>query len=299
MRSNTSLTAHTTGQSATSQQNSTQKISNVPAKIRPDTTKETKPAHGTAETYDVLPLAGKREDGESVRAVEACNDWLRMGRGRSLRKLKRHYSQADSKPSETLQNTPESSPPTDSYDTLRDWSQKFHWPDRSVLYDFEWEKKRTEIAHAEMNTGIALPYIRLREIKEIYSILKSEMMEVGQNAAGDEVLHNLWTPDVKMVGSGESAERIDLEKYNSAIIDDLRGLLADAAKETGGRQPKDETAALLQMLVHKVGLENIPDAVLERMGKGENVFAVMFDIINSIETGQDGKPRFSAPLALI
>ena len=138
MRSNTSLAANTASQSATRQQDSPQEISSkAPAKIRPIMADKAKPSHGAAEPYHVLPLAGEREDGESGRAVIACNDWLRMGQGRSLRKLITEYSQADLKPSETLRNTQENKPPTLSYDTLRDWSQKFHWPDRGVLYDFE------------------------------------------------------------------------------------------------------------------------------------------------------------------
>ena len=42
-------------------------------------------------------LAGERCEGESDRAVVACNDYLRLGPGRSLRKLLK-------KPGKTRQN---------------------------------------------------------------------------------------------------------------------------------------------------------------------------------------------------
>ena len=53
------------------------------------------------------PLAGHRHDAESDNAVMCCNDWLRLGRGRSMRRLFEQYS-------ETLQSTPKITVPTTS-----------------------------------------------------------------------------------------------------------------------------------------------------------------------------------------
>lgn len=223
-----------------------------------------------------------------------------MGRGRSLRKLYALYS-------EISPDSPDSAPPTASYDTLRIWSQKYDWADRAVLYDYEWEKKRTEIAHAQMLSGIALSHVRLREISELYALLIDELYEEEEieddertpdSEEGETVLRKLWVKDVKNVGSGDFTRPVTIRRYNAAIIADIRGLLDDAAKETGGRKPKDETAALLQMLVAKVGLENIPDAVLERMSKGESAYAVMFDIINNLQVPNAPLLQGSTPVAL-
>jgi hypothetical protein len=50
----------------------------------------------------------------------------------------------------------------------------------------------------------------------------------------------LWTDQVKGVGSGDIAEIIDYEEFNSAEVIQYRGVLDDIAKETGGRVVKQE-----------------------------------------------------------
>lgn len=50
----------------------------------------------------------------------------------------------------------------------------------------------------------------------------------------------LWTDDVKGVGSGEVAQIVDFEQFNSSEVIQYRGVLDDIAKETGGRVHKSE-----------------------------------------------------------
>jgi hypothetical protein len=50
----------------------------------------------------------------------------------------------------------------------------------------------------------------------------------------------LWTDDVKGVGSGDIAEIVDYELFNSAEVIQYRGVLDDIAKEVGGRILKSE-----------------------------------------------------------
>jgi hypothetical protein len=45
----------------------------------------------------------------------------------------------------------------------------------------------------------------------------------------------VWLPDVKQIGGGEFAERVDLIRYNAALDQQFRASLDDIAKETGGR----------------------------------------------------------------
>jgi len=171
----------------------------------------------------VEPLAGQRQKGETSRAVQACNDYLRMGRGRVLRDLWRQYN-------ESQQNTT----PTQAWDTLAGWSSRYDWSERAEAYDAELERRKTERAQEIMATGLALEHERVEELKSLYALLRDQLYEQGE----DGVLHNLWVPDVKQVGAGEYAERIDIERYNSALVSDIRGLLDDLAKETGGRMQR-------------------------------------------------------------
>jgi hypothetical protein len=85
-----------------------------------------------------------------------------------------------------------------------------------------------------MDSGLALIHERVQTLKELEGLLLNQLYEKGE----DEVLHNLWLPDVKQIGSGENAERVDIERYNSPLITDIRGVLDDLAKETGGRVQK-------------------------------------------------------------
>ncbi len=41
----------------------------------------------------IEPLVGQKQRGESYRAIQACNDYLRMGPGRSVAELRRNYQE--------------------------------------------------------------------------------------------------------------------------------------------------------------------------------------------------------------
>lgn len=176
----------------------------------------------------VILLAGKRQKRESSRARQACNDYLRMGPGRSLRDLWRRY---------TSSNTDtQIEPPTRAYTTLRNWSSRYNWSERAEAYDAQLEAEKTARAQEIMQTGLAFTHERVKELKELYALLKKQLYDRGE----DGTLHKLWVPDVKQVGSGSHAERVDIERYNSPLIGDIRGVLNDLAEETGGRQKRLE-----------------------------------------------------------
>lgn len=80
-------------------------------------------------------LAGVRSAGESDRAVVACNDWLRMGAGRTLVKIN--------------QNQPKST----KIGTLKVWSARYEWAARAAEFDAAAEKKRRLNASDCLLTG--------------------------------------------------------------------------------------------------------------------------------------------------
>lgn len=155
----------------------------------------------------------------------ACNDWLRLGRGRSLRLLIENYTKND-----------QESPPTRSLGTLKNWSAHFEWGIRADEYDAEIERQKNERRQQVMESGLALDFERTDELKQLARFLLGQVYEHGE----DGIFHNVWLPDVKQIGSGEFAERIDIVRFNAAIIGELRGVLDDLAKETGGRVGKHE-----------------------------------------------------------
>ncbi len=47
----------------------------------------------------------------------------------------------------------------------------------------------------------------------------------------------IWLPDVKSIGTGPTAERVDLVQFNAPLIRELRACLDDIAAELG--DPRD------------------------------------------------------------
>lgn len=178
-------------------------------------------------------LAGARQNGETDAAAIACNDWLRMGPGRSLPALAKKYA-------EFHQGTP----PTTSLDTLKRWSSKFDWATRAVEFDANWEAIKTAERNAELNHGLSLDYERIRKLKRLSDFLEAQIYELSppDPATGRQSYYNVWVPDVKVVGTGDNAEVVDIERFNAALFTQYRETLNDLAKEVGGRVQKQEVA---------------------------------------------------------
>lgn len=170
-------------------------------------------------------LAGQRQKKESNNAVIACNDYLRMGPGRSLDKLHSRY-----------QSVTNPLPPTRRITTIKDWSRNFGWVSRATDFDAQWEHYKNEERRRVFNTELALDFERVTILNRLGQFLEEQLFEQGQ---GGEY-HNLWVPDVKIVGKGDAAQVIDIERFNSAIIRELRDTLGDIAAETGGRVKRNE-----------------------------------------------------------
>ena len=170
-------------------------------------------------------LSGERQKSESFRAIQACNDYLRMGPGRSLRLLLEQYRKSE-------QNLA----PTRSQGTLWGWSARFGWQERAAAYDARLEADKDARTAEIMQSGLAVAHERVVKLKDLAGFLEGQLYEQGE----DGVYHNVWLPDVKQIGSGLDAERVDIERFNAPIIEQYRGTLDDLAKETGGRKERHE-----------------------------------------------------------
>jgi hypothetical protein len=189
---------------------------------KPKTTAQ-QPQTETPTEIDLL--SGQRQNSETDNAVLACNEWLRMGAGRSLSDLLQR-----------LTDTNQISPITTSLGTIKHWSADFNWTQRAVEYDANWEARKNAEREAMLNYGLSLDYERLRKLQRLANMLEAQIYERGT----DGVLHNIWLPDVKAIGSGEFAERVDIERFNAPLLEQYRKVLDDIAKETGGRVQKTD-----------------------------------------------------------
>ena len=190
-------------------------------------------------------LGGERQRSESFRAILACNDYLRMGPGRSLRGLLEQYAKSD-----------QQSPPTRYMGTLKKWSANYGWQERAAAYDAGLEAEKNARAAEIMQSGLAVAHERVVKLKELAEFLDKQMYEVG----ADGLYHNVWLPDVKQIGSGPDAERVDIERFNAPIIEQYRGTLDDLAKETGGRKQQHEVTGKDGGPIHVIAIGGVdPD----------------------------------------
>lgn len=157
-------------------------------------------------------LAGERKENETDRSVQACNDYLRLGSGRSIEKLHRNYTESTSDES-----------PSKSLRWLAEWSRKYDWVQRASAYDAEIDASKTAEVQRLRTEGLAADYERLRELDSIYQALKGEF----NGGLG------IWFTDIKMSAKGDT---VDVPVFNKPLIDSMRGVLDDIAKEVGGRK---------------------------------------------------------------
>lgn len=161
-----------------------------------------------------------RRKGERLDAYAALCDYAVMGPKRSLRKLWRVYVDQNETDSEQA-------PPTTNLRTIKRWSSRNDWQERVATYDETLQKLRREAEERALTEGLAKPARRVIELNKLYERLTREL-ERGR----------LWLDDVKQIGSGkdDTFEIVKIERFNSALIKHLRGLLDDVAQETGGRK---------------------------------------------------------------
>jgi hypothetical protein len=181
-----------------------------------------------AQAPKIQPLTGERQEKETDRMVMACNDFLRLGAGRSLTSLHENYL-------DKVKFEKGFKPPTTSVGTLYNWSSKFGWAERASAYDADWERRKTEESSNARNAGLALESERIKKLVRLANVLEAQIYKEDE-FTGE--LDGLWVPDVKQIGSGDDAERIDIVRFNSGLITSYLNTLDDLAKETGGRVKK-------------------------------------------------------------
>jgi len=126
-------------------------------------------------------------------------------------------------------------PPTRTLRTIRGWSAKYAWQDRvdrakEIADDEIAELEREVRREAILSSGFAQRYERVAALQDLAELLLSELLTEDKR----------WLPDVKQIGGGEYAERIDIVRFNSAIVEQFRKTLEDIAAEMGDRVQKQE-----------------------------------------------------------
>lgn len=109
-----------------------------------------------------------RLPGETGRAYAAFVDYVRLGEGRSLRRLLAAYVHGEKRVQSEYKASTEK-PPTRRFATLAEWSVKHAWQERLAAYQAErarheqavWEERRRAVREADWALGL-----RLRQLVE-------------------------------------------------------------------------------------------------------------------------------------
>lgn len=153
---------------------------------------------------------------EIAKAKKAKSDYYHMGPQRSLQKLWEQYRQS-----------PGDEVPTRRLATLRKWSTVHNWQTYVVDKDAEIAKAQFEEIKTQATvTGYAVFQKRIWDLGQMAELLFEEFKDEDKR----------WVPDVKSIGQGEYAERVDIVRFNEGLLRQFRGTLDDIAKEMGERQ---------------------------------------------------------------
>lgn len=189
---------------------------------------------------------------ETPRARQAWADYLALGPERSLAKLVALYSERR----QTAGRARARRGPTVRIATLEAWSQRFGWQARlQAITDqaaAEAEAEQRAYVRSIMETGFALAHERVSVLKELADTLLADLRTEEKR----------WLRDVKGIGQGDNWAQVDIVRFNSAELEQLRGLLDDIAKETGGRPKtvKVDIEAKVRLMARSLGLD--PDAAV-------------------------------------
>ena len=136
-------------------------------------------------TQTVELLAKRRQKSESYRAIQACNDYLRMGPTRSLRGLandsKSEQKRADRRPAGTLMR----------------WSTRYDWQNRAEEYDAQVDAAKTARTQEIMRSGLALDHERVAELKYLAALLRAGLIGISSRRSSRELLRPDHHPAVR------------------------------------------------------------------------------------------------------
>lgn len=157
---------------------------------------------------------------ETQRAKQAFEDYFNMGAGRSLRLLTEQYCSYKSA---------DPRPPSRRIATIKTWSATHNWQERVREREFEIAEAQFDaIKKGAIEAGYAHYPKRVQDLVALAELLLEEIYEEDKR----------WVPDVKSIGGGAFAERVDIVRFNSPLIEQFRRTLEDIASEMGERVKK-------------------------------------------------------------
>lgn len=137
-------------------------------------------------------------------------------------------------------------------------AKRYRWEERASAWDAAQmatiEQKLTEEKARVLLTGYAIMYRRVAQLNE----------QAEQLIAMTKDPNKVWIPDVKSIGSGPMAERVDLVQFNDALFREIRATFDDIAKELGERVKRQEIKATVLPKSYLESKEDLDDDGVDR-----------------------------------
>jgi|SRR6185312_5836434 len=118
------------------------------------------------------------------------------------------------------------------YEIAKQWK----WEERAGAWDAHLDAQLEQAIAAEekkvLRQEYALKHKRVAELNRIVTKLIGYLEDES----------HVWLPDVKAIGTGEFAERVDLVRFNAPLFSEIRAHFDDIAKEKGERVKKSQMA---------------------------------------------------------
>lgn len=106
--------------------------------------------------------------------------------------------------------------------------KRWNWHARANAFDDAERKKRDALyasrADEILTSGFAMRFTRIAELNRLAELLQAELLTEDKR----------WLPDAKWIG-GDFGERVDIVRFNSAVVEQYRQTLEDIAVEMGER----------------------------------------------------------------
>jgi hypothetical protein len=151
-----------------------------------------------------------RRPGETLRAHAAFLDYVRMGPGRSLRKLFELYRDRSG-----IEAGSEK-PPTKRLNTLREWSVSYAWQKRLEAWTVErgqrdqalWEQRRRELREADWQTGEKLREQANAALDQVPQFLKTTRRVVRAKGQPEREVITMGLKLGEVAGAAEIASKL-------------------------------------------------------------------------------------------
>jgi hypothetical protein len=192
-----------------------------------------------------LLLVGEVQEKEPEAAIIACNDYLRLGAGRSIRGLIEVYQDL-SRFSSTYK------PLTLSEKTLYTYSSRYSWAERAATYDADWERRKNEESSNARNAGLALESERIKKLNRAAMLLEAQIYQ--QDEDGNFI--NIWLVNKKSIKTSDGFQIVETKSFNGTLIAAYTAVLADLAAESGGRVRKVDSQFDGQIVVSWPSIED-------------------------------------------